>query len=176
MENKDLLAELFLVKRGELIRYIRSHLYFKADAEDCLQEVFLTAVQKFDTIKSENTSRITGWLFLTARNIVSRFNRKYLNDKRLWDVDFDIETLIATDFSTQLIEDILYDEIDLPHFIELVTSTLSENEKELFVLKHQGKTAKEISEILNISAKAVKSKYSRIRQKLREQYKKVLPL
>lgn len=55
-------------------RYVRFRIGLKADADDILQEIYLTAYQKFWQLKSEDSFRF--WLISIARNKCNDFFRR----------------------------------------------------------------------------------------------------
>lgn len=60
--------------RGAAERYVRFRLSAKADADDVLQEVFLTAYQKFSQLKNQDAFQ--AWLISIARNKCSDYFRR----------------------------------------------------------------------------------------------------
>ena len=67
--------------RGAAERYVRFRLSAKADADDVLQEVFLTAYQRFSQLKNQDAFQ--AWLISIARNKCSDyFRRKAVNLER----------------------------------------------------------------------------------------------
>lgn len=59
---EDLLAE----ERPSVERYVRFRLHLAEDAEDCLQEIYLTAYHKFAQLRSEASFK--SWILGIARN------------------------------------------------------------------------------------------------------------
>ena len=178
LKNKAFLSKLYSENRKNILRFINSQIYSKNidDVEDCVQEVFLVAVRKSQSVDIENHPNIKGWLFLIAKNIVSRFNRAYIKANHAMDAESDINLLVEEDFTNQMIEDIIYEAVDKEKLMNDLTENLSENDKILFMMKRKGKSNKEISVIFNISENAVASRYKRLRQKLKKLYEKVTPL
>lgn len=60
--------------RGAAERYVRFRLSSKADADDVLQEVFLTAYQKFSQLKNQDAFQ--AWLISIARNKCGDYFRR----------------------------------------------------------------------------------------------------
>ena len=179
IDRNEFLTKLCLEHRARVARYIKAHIYSNeySDVEDCVQEVFVTAVKKAQTTDIESYTNIVGWLLSIAKIVLLRFNKAYLRTKHNVSHEYDTEWIsYDNDFTRQLIEDIVYDEIDLERFIDDLTKMLPEIDRFVFMQKLGGKTNKEISVILNISEDAVASRYKRSRQKLKIFYKKLTPL
>ena len=67
---EDLLAE----ERPSVERYVRFRLHLAEDAEDCLQEIYLTAYHKFAQLRSEASFK--AWILGIARNKCNDYFRK----------------------------------------------------------------------------------------------------
>ena len=59
-------------------RFVRFKIGSKADADDIIQEVFLTAYQKFAQIKNKDSFKI--WIISIARNKCNDYFRKKLTN------------------------------------------------------------------------------------------------
>lgn len=160
------------------MKFIKTQIYSKKynDVEDCAQEVFLKAVMKSQDIDIENHPNIKGWLISIAKNIIKQFNRDYMKNKYKIDTEVDVNSVIQKDFTYQLIEDMIYDDIDINKFKDKLIQALSENDKTLYIMKSKGLSNREISVILNITENAVSSRFKRIKQKLKKLYEEATPL
>ncbi|MDR2572488.1 MAG: sigma-70 family RNA polymerase sigma factor, partial [Oscillospiraceae bacterium] len=169
LDKKEYLSNLIIKNQYDVFSFIQNRIYSKSihDVEDCVQEVFLTATRKIMSMDVESHPKIDGWLFAIAKNIIARFNKKYMKTKNYLDTEADVDTLITDDrdFTHQLIEDIVYGEIDKEEFKETISKELSEDDKRLYRMKLKRLSNKEISVIFNISENAVKQRYKRIKQK-----------
>lgn len=58
----------------ELYRFILSRVKNEEDSKDILQEVFIKALTKIDTLK--DTSKLTSWVYQICRNVVLDYFRK----------------------------------------------------------------------------------------------------
>lgn len=67
-------VELLNTNRSPVERFVRYRLNSKEDADDVLQEVFLTAYQKFDQLK--NIDSFKHWIISIARNKCNDYFRK----------------------------------------------------------------------------------------------------
>ena len=70
----DEFEKLLEAERVSVERFVRFRLNSKADADDVLQEVFLTAYQKFSQIKNKNAFK--AWMISIARNKCTDYYRK----------------------------------------------------------------------------------------------------
>ena len=55
MDDVDDFEELLDINRSSVERYVRFQLNSKADSDDVLQEVYLTAYQKFGQLKNKDS-------------------------------------------------------------------------------------------------------------------------
>lgn len=70
----DRFEELLDIYRCFAERYVRFRINSKADADDVLQEIYLTAYQKFRQLKNEDSFRF--WLISIARNKCTDYFRR----------------------------------------------------------------------------------------------------
>jgi RNA polymerase sigma factor (sigma-70 family) len=153
--------------------FIGSRIYSKDynDIEDCLQEVFLIVIRKAKTENLEQHPNLKGWLFEIAKNIAYKFNTAYMKTKSgLCNFENlgDIDSLHTADFTKQLLEDMVYGEIDQEQLIDTMKSGLTASEREIFELRMQSFSNTEIAALLNKSESTVKSTYSRLKPKLKQ--------
>lgn len=69
---------LLNAERVSVERFVRFRLHAKADAEDVLQDIYLTAFQKFAQLKNRDSFR--AWLISIARNKCNDYFRKKSNE------------------------------------------------------------------------------------------------
>ncbi|MCL2633982.1 MAG: sigma-70 family RNA polymerase sigma factor [Oscillospiraceae bacterium] len=162
---------LYLENRTGLALFIDSIIYSKSrnDVEDCLQEVFLIVIRKVKTdgINGiESHPNVKGWLFAIAKNVAKKFNAAYMKTRN--DDSIDPQLLIGEDdFTEQVLENIIYDELDKEQLISDIMSELTKSEREIFELRLNNYSNREIAEVLNKSESTVKSTYSRLKPKLK---------
>ena len=70
----DIFEELLEAERASVERFVRFRINAKTDADDVLQEVYLTAYQKFPQLKSKDSFK--AWLISIARNKCNDYFRK----------------------------------------------------------------------------------------------------
>ena len=142
------------------------------DASDVLQEVYLTLFEKLHTFRNE--SRFSTWLFSLARNkslLYLRNNRKYLTDQPLIeDVNNEEEPgYVMPSEDWRFIPDELVLQQRRREKIESVMLDIPEKYRTVLRLKDlEGRSNKEVSDMLGISLTAVKSRALRARRKIKE--------
>jgi RNA polymerase sigma-70 factor, ECF subfamily len=141
----------------------------KEDAEDILQETFLTVIQKIDTF--DGRSSFFTWIYRIATNTALMKLRK----KKLQYVDFpdnpdfqeSIESKVFIDWSQDASLNVYNNEVK--QTLSEAISELSEIYKTVFILRDiEQLSIKETSKILNITEENVKIRLRRARQHLRD--------
>ena len=141
----------------------------KEDAEDILQETFLTVVEKLHTF--DGRSGFFTWIYRIATNAsLMKLRKKKLVFKDLGnDEDYSesIESRVFVDW-TQDPSINIYDE-EVKRKIDEAVNKLSDIYRSVFVLRDiEGLSIKETSTILNITEENVKIRLRRARQFLRD--------
>ncbi|NLX11394.1 MAG: sigma-70 family RNA polymerase sigma factor [Chloroflexi bacterium] len=163
-------AQLVDENAGRIYRLALRMLGSEADAEDVLQETFLSAFKSIENFEAR--SSLSTWLYRIATNAaLMRLRRK---EPQQVSVDEPIESddgeLIPRqffDFCCLPETDLLRDEAraEMMRAIEELPATL----RSVFVLRDiEGLSTEETAETLNLSISAVKSRLMRARLKLRE--------
>lgn len=137
----------------------------KMDAEDIMQESFLSAFEKIDTYSG--TVSFGAWL----KRIVINRSLDYLAKKRKLNFE-DIESF--TECSEYFLEEIYLDEEDNLNLGEIFKAIERLPEKSRIVISLyliEGYDHDEISEILSISSSTSRSQLSRAKRKLQEDHK-----
>lgn len=139
-------------------RFVWFKLSSKADADDILQETFLTAFQKFDTLADK--THFKAWIISIARN---KCNDYYRRKSKSVDVSIDELTeqpLTASRYGYVERHDV-YDTLE----------SLSENDKQIIDLFYiQGYNQSEIAQRLNIPVGTVKSRLYTARNNFKRLY------
>lgn len=146
------------------------------DIDDCLQIFYITILESKGIDIHIN---LRGWLFKTARNIVCKFNRKYLIEKKHLYIDNDNEynQIIKnieskTDIEEDFIDKEEYFRLKNGNYKEKILESLTKNETDLFDLKYNLFYSNEqISKILNISDGAVATRCVRLKRKIKNIFK-----
>jgi RNA polymerase sigma-70 factor (ECF subfamily) len=141
----------------------------KEDAEDVLQETFMTVVQKLDTF--DGRSKFFTWIYRIATNasLMKLRKKKMVFQELNEDPEFQdsIESRIFIDWSQDPSINI-YDR-ETKEKLDEAINKLSEIYRSVFVLRDiEGLSIKESSQILNISEENVKIRLRRARHFLRD--------
>jgi RNA polymerase sigma-70 factor (ECF subfamily) len=185
MSNSDDAALIARLKAGDqeayatLVEHHASRVYRialrmmgnEADAEDVLQETFLSAFKSIDSF--EERSRLSTWLYRIATNAaLMRLRRKEPVQVSVEEpVERDDGELMPRqffDFCCLPEEDLLREEAieEMLQAVEELPATL----RSVFVLRDiEGFSTQETADALDLSISAVKSRLMRARLKLREQ-------
>ncbi|NIP39783.1 MAG: sigma-70 family RNA polymerase sigma factor [Candidatus Dadabacteria bacterium] len=173
--NDDKAFELIVRRYMEKIynlayRITRDH--YKA--EDVLQEVYMTLIKKLHTFRGE--SKFSSWLYRVTANasyMMLRTEKKYDNDLSLDDyVPYDDKgTLMGRmhhkDWSSR--PDIVIYVKEALEILEKAVDELPEVYRVVFYLRDiEGLTNEEVSEVLEITVPAVKSRIHRSRLYIRD--------
>ena len=135
-----------------------------AEAEDVMQEAFLTGFQKIDDFKGDST--IGAWL---KKIVVNRALDQIRKKKEMVSLQ-ETDLQIPVDDSTENFLEILSYKIEK---IRKGIESLADDDRiilSLFLL--EGYDHEEISQVLSISNNASRTRYSRARQRLRDLLKK----
>lgn len=163
-------AQLVEEHAGKIYRLALRLMGNEADAEDVLQETFLSAFKSID--RFEARSSLSTWLYRIASNAaLMRLRRKEPEqvsvDEPLERDDGELIPRQLFDFCCLPEEDLLRDEAraEMYRAIEELPPSL----RSVFVLRDiEGLSTEETAEALDLSVSAVKSRLMRARLKLRE--------
>ncbi len=139
-------------------RFVWFKLSSKADADDVLQETYLTAFQKFDTLADK--SHFKAWIISIARNKCNDYYRRKAKS-----VDVSIDELTEQPLTASR-----YGYVE-QHDVYDTLESLSENDKQIIDLFYiQGYTQSEIAHRLNIPIGTVKSRLYTARNNFKRLY------
>jgi RNA polymerase sigma-70 factor (ECF subfamily) len=147
------------------LRILRNH----EDAEDILQETFLTVVEKLDQF--DGRSQFFTWIYRIATNAsLMKLRKKKAVFREMDDSDDfqdSFESRVFVDWSQDASLDV-YDK-EVKKKIDAAVNSLSDIYRSVFVLRDiEGLSIKETSEILSITQENVKIRLRRARQFLRD--------
>jgi RNA polymerase sigma-70 factor (ECF subfamily) len=77
--QKDLLAKVYVERRGQIMGYIRKRIGLVAESEDLTQEVFLRLIERPALLVEETLAR---YIYATARNLVIDYLRRHASSRR----------------------------------------------------------------------------------------------
>ena len=139
-------------------RFVWFKLSSKVDADDILQETFLTAFQKFDTLA--DISHFKAWIISIARNKCNDYYRRKAKS-----VDVSIDELTEQPLTASR-----YGYVE-QHDVYDTLESLSENDKQIIDLFYiQGYNQSEISQRLDIPIGTVKSRLYTARSNFKRLY------
>ena len=149
-------------RKGIIYKIANAYSRSSEDLEDLVQEIILQLWNSFSNYDPEY--KITTWIYRIALNVSITHYRKDVVRKK--------HTIPMTEHlidSTDPKEENEAEDIrQLKQFIQ----ELDEMNRALMILYLDGNSHQEISNVLNISASNVGTKISRIKEKLREKFKK----
>lgn len=144
--------------KNAIERFVWFKLASKADADDILQESYLTAFQKFDTLADK--SHFKAWIISIARNKCNDYYRRKAKG-----VDVSIDELTEQPLTASR-----YGYVE-QHDVYDALESLSENDKQIIDLFYiQGYNQSEISQRLNIPVGTVKSRLYTARNNFKRLY------
>jgi RNA polymerase sigma factor (sigma-70 family) len=139
---------------GTALRLVRNPQF----AEDLTQEVFLLLARKAPTLVRHPT--ICGWLHLTARNLATKSIRSEARRR--------IREEEVADMEESRNEDALISWEELAPRVDELLGKLSEPDREALLLRFfQNKSAREMAEMLSLSAEAAQKRVTRALARLR---------
>jgi RNA polymerase sigma-70 factor (ECF subfamily) len=167
--DKAALSQLVNIYSGKIYNLALRILRNKEDAEDILQETFLTVVEKLHTF--DGRSGFFTWIYRIATNAsLMKLRRKKLVFQDIGDdTEYadSIENRVFVDW-TQDPSINIYDQ-EVKKKIDEAVNKLSDIYRSVFVLRDiEGLSIKETSAILNITEENVKIRLRRARQFLRD--------
>lgn len=153
MDFESLLCE----HKAAIERFVHFHISNRQDAEDVLQETFLTAFRKFDTLK--NKACFKAWLLSVARNKCNDYYRKSAQRQAVSDATLNLMVYEQSCCGIKLSSE------------NDILSSLKNTDKEiLYDFYYMELTQKEISERLHISVGTVKSRLYYARENFKTNY------
>ncbi|MDR2142932.1 MAG: sigma-70 family RNA polymerase sigma factor [Treponema sp.] len=136
-------------------------------AEDCTQDIFLILYENMGKLKDYD--KIGGWLYKTAGNVSKQYAASMRKERAAFAFSaFDeasVDTVAAG--STQTEEERIAEETAVDRAAAEIEKRLGPRDEQILELAfRQKKPLKEVAARLNISLSAVKSRTSRLRQKI----------
>jgi RNA polymerase sigma-70 factor (ECF subfamily) len=149
---EDEVTELFEQWRAALLRYLTTFGLPPHDAEEVVQEVFLSLF--FHLQKDKDRTNLRGWLFRVAHNLALK--RRNLDSKRLGNVA-DFDNLPHPDLNPE-------EEMAIAQRQQRLSSifdALPEQDRRCLYLRAEGVRYREIAEILGMSLGSVAASLER---------------
>ena len=160
----DQVAFRFFVRRhqGGVFRLLSAIAESHEDAEDALQECFLSAWRHADSFRGGDSAR--AWLLTVARHALGRLRRRRSGEPAEMD---SIETLgVRAGWGRTNDGDVL-DRMAERELLERALGRLSPDDREVLILRElEGLSGDEVANLLSISVPAMKSRLHRGRLRL----------
>jgi RNA polymerase sigma-70 factor (ECF subfamily) len=141
-------------------------------AEDCTQDIFLILYENMAVLRDYD--KIGGWLYKTAGNISKRYAASLRKERAAFIVPFGgprgggeapVDGIIAKPIKTE--EEQIAEEKAVASAASVIGKCLKSGDKQILELAfRQKKPLKEVAACLGIGLSAVKSRTSRLRQKI----------
>lgn len=135
------------------------------EAEDIIQESFLTAFNKLDTLK--DTKTFGAWL---KRIVVNNSIYQYKRNGRYTEVPLD-NIMYKVEDQSGIAEDYEFSDLKAKQVVETMKKLKDNYRVSLTLNLIEGYDYEEISEILNISYSSCRTTISRAKEKLRQELK-----
>ncbi|OGQ90139.1 MAG: hypothetical protein A2289_19760 [Deltaproteobacteria bacterium RIFOXYA12_FULL_58_15] len=161
--DPELLEDLFTCFRGDLLAFLRQRCGNPGDADDAVQDAFLSAARYLETYRGETT--LKNWLYRLAGSACTRMRRGRKNDPKLHEGFEDGQATTAEEMG-RAVEAMLEARL-MP--LQSAMESLPAVDRAVLMLRdgHELST-KEVAERLELSEPAVKSRLHRARKSLQE--------
>lgn len=154
-KDKEAFTELILDMQKELYCVAKMKLKNEEDICDIIQETMLSAFQDINKLKENKYFKT--WII---KILINKCNKIYRNKKWI--------SLEENESYNYIVQEDKSDKIDF----DILIKNLNNQEKTIMTLHYYlGYTTKEISKILNIREGTIRSKISRAKIKIKNQYK-----
>jgi RNA polymerase sigma-70 factor (ECF subfamily) len=162
--DTEALADLYRCTREALTRYLRARCRNDADADDALQNTFVSATRFLDGYRGDGSPR--GWLFRVAAHSCSRLRRGLKNNPSLHTPIDDVTA------DRVLVDDRAPDpEARIASRADVVLAAIEAleplDQRVVLLRDGQGMSAKETAAHLGLTEAAVKSRLFRARRAIR---------
>ena len=169
--------EIYLDYFPRLLRFAREYVGSEEDAENIIQDVFMTLWERRNDLKVHIS--MVSYLFLLIKNrCIDHLRRKIHAEKGKKEIQkqYDLEMQMKL-YSLEALDQGLISDTDIERIITNAIDSLPAKCREIFIRnKMDGKKYKEIAEELQISVNTVENQMSIALRKLREQLKDYMPI
>ena len=157
--NKKI-RNIYIKFNSDLLKFIKSKIDNKQDAEDILQNVYIKIDKSLGKLNDE--SKIKSWIFTITRNTIFDFYKK--KQKHPYELNDDILNVIEKDDNNNYLSEMTG---CISHMLKELPGNYSEALKIVYL---EWKSQKELSEKLWISIPWAKSRIQRGRRILKENF------
>ena len=169
--------EIYLKYFPRLLRFAQEYVPTKEDAENIIQDVFMTLWERRNDLKIHIS--LVSYLFILIKNrCIDHLRRaKYAAEgKKKMQENFNYELQMKL-YSLEALDQSLISDSNIEAIITRAIDSLPPKCREIFILnKIDGKKYKEIAEELHISPSTVENQMGIALRKLREQLKDYIPV
>ncbi len=165
--------EIYEIFARRVLNFIYRMVNSPEEAEDLMQETFVTVYQKLGALKDD--SKFEPWLFRIARNFVyQRYRTRPPSTVSLDELDEDGQPVTQVADSRKN-PDEAFQTIELKDVVADVIADLPEKYREVFILSAiQNLSYQEIAEVVDRSLPSVKTDIHRARLEVRKRVKEYL--
>lgn len=171
--------EFYIHWYSRMIRFAREYVTSKDDAEDIVQDVFLSLYGKYNSLTYQYQVNLVAYIFTSIKNRCIDLLRKkikeqesihYIQEEYLLTIRMKLDSL-------EVIDNELFKDGGIEHMLEKALNTLPERCR-IILIKHkiEGYKQKDIAQELNISIKTVENQLTIAYKKLRAELKNYSPL
>jgi len=169
--------EIYLKYFPRLLRFAQEYVLNREDAENIIQDVFMTLWERRDDLKVHIS--LASYLFILIKNrCIDYLRRKKTAEagKKQIQENFTHEWQMKL-YSLEALDHTLISDSDLERIISRAIDSLPPKCREIFILhKIDGKKYKEIAKELDISVSTVENQMGIALRKLREKLKHHMPI
>lgn len=141
-----------------LKKFIKKRVTNEQDADDIFQEISLKIHKNIGSVINDN--KIHTWIYRVARNTITDYYRRNLNNFVFTDLTEDLESSTDEELSANA---------EIASCLKVMVDCLPEAYKQAILLtEFQNMTQKELSEKVGISISGAKSRVQRARKMLKE--------
>ncbi len=150
--------------QASVFRFIQTLTSERADAEDALQETFVSAWRSASTFRGTGSAR--AWVLTIARNAVRRQHRRRAGEPAEF-LSLDDLGLHAGWGSAATTPEELFARLEDRVIVERALALLSDEDRQILILRDlEGFAGEEVAELLDLSLAAAKSRLHRARLRL----------
>ena len=163
-EDRILMTEIYREYHALMFKTAWAFTKVQSDVEDIVSDGCVSLIEKIYKLRTMNDNELRKYIVITVRNTaINHWNKKQRENARFLKIDEAVEQM--PDESSVEGKIAFDDELD---FVRQKIHNLSEKEQEILHLKFfQGKTDKEISEIVGIAESSVRKYVERARKRLK---------
>jgi len=167
--------EFYIYWYPKMKRFAREYINSDEDAEDIIQDVFLTLYETYDSLGFSYGMNLNSYVFASVKNrcidflrrkIIEEKSKEFIKEKELLELRMKFDSL-------EILDNDLFDNRDVETILEEALKVLPERCREILIMhKIEGLKQKDIAITLNISPKTVENQLTIAYKKLRDEFEK----